>query len=85
MAEQFTRDQLNEILIDRIGIPEEDVKSGSGDTTFDDLGLDSLAFIEIQLEMDQRYGIEVSEDDAQQIQTLDDAIEYVNARLAGTT
>lgn len=85
MAEQFTRDQLNEILIDRIGIPEEDVKSGGGDTTFDDLGLDSLAFIEIQLEMDQRYGIEVSEDDAQQIHTLDDAIEYVNARLAGTT
>lgn len=78
---QFTFEDLKRILVDRVGLDEEDVKDDP-DMTFDDLGLDSLAFVEIQLAMEQDYGITVADEDADQIHTMGDAIEYTNRRLA---
>jgi acyl carrier protein len=77
---QFTFDDLKRILVDRVGLDEEDVKDDP-DMTFDDLGLDSLAFVEIQLAMEQDYGITVADEDADQIHTIGDAIDYTNRRL----
>jgi acyl carrier protein len=51
------------------------------DLTFEEVGLDSIAFLEIQIEMEQRYGFHVSEEEARQIRTLGDAVDYVNRRL----
>jgi acyl carrier protein len=79
----FTFDQLKDILVNRVGYAESDVGDDTG-RTFEELGLDSLAFLEIQAEMEQRYGFQTSEDDADKIHTLQDAIDYVNAQLQGT-
>jgi acyl carrier protein len=49
--------------------------------TFEDLGLDSLAFVEIQLAIQQDYGFTIPDEDASQITTIGDGIEYVNRRL----
>jgi acyl carrier protein len=78
---QFGFEDLRRILVDRVGLPEEDVKDDP-ELTFDELGLDSLAFVEIQLAMEQEYGFTVADEDAQQILTVGDAIDYVNRRLA---
>jgi acyl carrier protein len=78
---QFTFEDLKRILVDRVGLDEEDVKDDP-DMTFDDLGLDSLAFVEIQLAMEQDYGITVADEDADQIHTIGEAIDYTNRRLA---
>jgi acyl carrier protein len=78
---QFGFEDLKQILVDRVGLPEEDVKDNP-DLTFDELGLDSLAFVEIQLAMEQEYGFTVADEDAQEILTIGDAIDYVNRRLA---
>jgi acyl carrier protein len=78
---QFTFEDLKRILVDRVGLEEEDVKDDP-DMTFDDLGLDSLAFVEIQLAMEQDYGITVADEDADQIHTIGEAIDYTNSRLA---
>ena len=77
---QFTFEDLKRILVDRVGLDEEDVKDDP-DMTFDDLGLDSLAFVEIQLAMEQDYGITVADEDADQIHTIGEAIDYTNRRL----
>jgi acyl carrier protein len=77
---QFGFEDLRRILVDRVGLPEEDVKDDP-DLTFDELGLDSLAFVEIQLAMEQEYGFTVADEDAQEIHTVGDAIDYVNRRL----
>ncbi len=78
---QFGFEDLKRILVDRIGMPEADVKDDP-DTTFDELGLDSLAFVEIQLAMQQDYDITVEDEDAERILTIGQAIEFVNERLA---
>ena len=49
--------------------------------SFEQLGLDSLAFVEIQLAMQQEYGFTIPDEDAAQIMTIGEAIDYVNRRL----
>jgi acyl carrier protein len=78
---QFGFEDLKRILVDRVGMADEDVKDDP-DVTFDELGLDSLAFVEIQLAMEQEYGFTVEDEDAEQIHTIGEAIDYVNRRLA---
>lgn len=78
---EFTFEDVREILVNRIGVPEEKVVDDP-DLSFEDLGLDSLAFVEIQLAMQQEYGFTIPDEDAEQIGTVGEAIEYTNRRLA---
>lgn len=79
----FGFQDLKRILVDRVGLPEDSV-SEDPDTTFEDMGLDSLAFVEIQLAMQQEYGFTIEDEDAAEITTVGEAIDYVNRRLQGT-
>jgi acyl carrier protein len=82
MATQtFTFDDVKRILVDRVGMDEADIPDDP-EATFDSMGLDSLAFVEIQLAMQQEYGFTISDEDAERIQTVGEAIDYVNERLA---
>lgn len=77
----FTFDDLKRLLIERIGLSAEEV----GDDTsrkFDDMDLDSLAFEEIQLALENAYGFTISYEDAQTIVTLQDALDYTNRQIA---
>ena len=78
-AREFTFEDAKNILVNRIGVPEDTVNDPS--QSFEDLGLDSLAFVEIQLAMQQEYGITIADEDADRITTLGQAVEYVNSRL----
>ena len=79
--QQFTFDDLKRILVERVGLPEESVVNDP-EASFEDMGLDSLAFVEIQLAMQQDYGFEIPDEDASEITTVGQAIEYTNRRLA---
>lgn len=79
---QFTFEDLKGMLVNRIGMREEEVGEDTT-ATFEGLGLDSLAFLEIQLEVEQRYGFQVDDEDAARIKTLQDAIDYMNEKLGG--
>jgi acyl carrier protein len=80
-SRQVGLEDLKRILVDRVGLPEEDIPDDLT-TTFDELGLDSLAFMEISLAVEQEYGLQVDEEDAERILTLGEALDYVNSRLA---
>ena len=80
-AQTFTFADLKRILVDRVGMDEADVVDDP-DATFDSMGLDSLAFVEIQLAMQQEYGFTIADEDAERITTVGQAIEYVNEQLA---
>lgn len=75
---QFDFEDLKRILVDRVGLAESYVKDDP-DATFDEMGLDSLAFVEVQLAMER---ITVADEDAENIHTVREAIDYVNRRLA---
>jgi acyl carrier protein len=78
---EFTFEDIKEILVNRVGVPAENVVDDPG-LSFEDIGLDSLAFVEIQLAMQQEYGFTIPDEDAEQIGTIGEAIAYTNRRLA---
>jgi acyl carrier protein len=80
VAENFTFADLKDILVNRVGLSESEVVDDPS-TTFDALGLDSLAFVEIQLAVQQRYGFSIPDEDAHSITNFGDAIDYTNRRL----
>ena len=77
----FTFADLKRLLVERIGMSEEEVGDDPA-LAFDEMDLDSLAFEEIQLALENAYGFSISFEDAQTIRTMDDAIEYTNRRIA---
>jgi acyl carrier protein len=77
----FTLEDLQEMIVDRLGIPAEEVADYDLDAPFHDLGLDSLAVVEVQLAIEQRYDFKTDEADADQIETLRGALAYVNERI----
>jgi acyl carrier protein len=79
--QSFGFEDLKRILVDRVGLPEDVVKD-EPELTFEDMGLDSLALVEIQLAMEQEYGFSVADEDAERILNVGEAISYVNERLA---
>jgi acyl carrier protein len=79
-VQEFTFEDLKNILVNRVGLPEEQVVDDPS-ATFEDMGLDSLAFVEIQLAMQQDYGFTIPDEDAEQITTVGEAIDYTNRRM----
>jgi acyl carrier protein len=79
--QSFGFEDLKRILVDRVGLAEDVVKDDPS-ATFEDMGLDSLALVEIQLAMEQEYGFTIADEDAEKIMNVGDAISYVNSRLA---
>jgi len=80
LTEPFTFGDLKEILVQRVGIPRDQIVDDPG-VSFAALGLDSLALVEVQLAVQQRYGFSIPDEDAQRILTVSDAISYTNRRI----
>lgn len=77
--ERFTHDDIRHILVERIGFSEAEVPDDL-DTTFTELGMDSLAIVELQLTLQQDHGITIPDEDAHVMTTLREAIDYVNRK-----
>lgn len=77
---EFTFNDLKEILVNRIGVPESQVIDDPT-LSFEDMGLDSLALVELQLAVQQEYGFSIPDEDTHHITTIGQAIEYTNRRL----
>jgi acyl carrier protein len=79
-APVFTFNDLKDILIKRIRLPEAQIKNDPA-MSFEALGLDSLALVELQLAVQQRYGFTIPDEDVRKITTIGQAIDYTNRRL----
>jgi acyl carrier protein len=78
----FTIDDLMAVLVAKAGLPLPD-RTDDPDKTFADVGLDSLAFLQLQAELQDRYRFELPGDRPQSY-TFGEIVSDVNARL-GTT
>ncbi len=70
-------DKLKEVLIEVLGAKEEDIKAES--KFVDDLGADSLDLVELIMAFEDKFGIEISDEDAEKIITVKDALDYIDA------
>ena len=70
-------DKLKEILVDVLGVKIEDVKAES--KFVDDLGADSLDLVELIMSFEDKFGIEISDEEAEKIISVKDALDYINS------
>ena len=70
-------DKLKGILVDVLGTKEEDVKVES--KFVDDLGADSLDLVELIMAFEEKFGVEISDEDAEKMVTVKNALDYINA------
>jgi acyl carrier protein len=70
-------DKLKEILVDVLGVKSEDIKAES--KFIDDLGADSLDLVELIMALEDKFDIEISDEDAEKIITVKDALDYIEA------
>jgi len=71
-------DKLKEILVDVLGAKEEDIKAES--KFVDDLGADSLDLVELIMSFEDKFSIDISDEDAEKIITVKDALDYIDAK-----
>lgn len=71
-------DKIKKIIVEQLGIDEDKVTM---DASFiDDLGADSLDMVELIMAIEEEFEIEVPEEEAENIVTVSDAINYISAK-----
>ena len=71
-------EQVKKIIVDHLGIDESRVTSGS--KFIDDLGADSLDTVELVMAFEEKFDIEIPDDAAETIQTVQNAIDYIQSK-----
>ena len=80
MSEQEVLDKVIQLISERFSV---DVLKIIKDTTFqEDLGADSLDVVELVMELEDAFGIQISDEDAEQIVTIGDAVNYIVSQQA---
>lgn len=73
-------DKVKKIIVDQLNVKEEDIHP---DSTFSaDLGADSLDQTEMIMALEEEFDIEIADEDAQKIQKVQDAIDYIESKKA---
>jgi acyl carrier protein len=73
-----TEEAVREIIVDLLGAPAEKV---TREARFrEDLEADSLDLVELIMEFEQKFGAEISDADAQKIETVGQVVDYIDAR-----
>ena len=67
--------KVKEVIIDKLGI--EDSKIESKSSFVDDLGADSLDTVELIMQLEEEFGIEIPDEDAEKITTVQAAVDYI--------
>ncbi len=72
--------RVKEIIVEQLGANEGEVKPEA--KFVDDLGADSLDLVELVMALEEEYNMEISDEDAEKILTVGDAIEYIKAHAS---
>ncbi len=72
-------ERVKKIIIDQLGVSED---QATQDASFvDDLGADSLDTVELVMALEEEFGIEIPDEDAEKIKTVNDVVGYVSEHI----
>lgn len=71
------KDRVRKIVIEQLSVKEDEVNNKS--SFVDDLGADSLDTVELVMALEEEFGCEIPDEEAEKIQTVQQAIDYVEA------
>jgi len=69
--------KIRSIVVDQLGVEEEEVTM---ETSFEDLNADSLDVVELIMALEEEFGIEIPDEDAEKLTTVGAAVEYIKEK-----
>lgn len=77
MDEAKVFEQVKKVVVDQLGVSEAEVKREA--SFVDDLGADSLDTVELVMALEESFGLEIPDEEAEKIKTVGDTVNYVLA------
>ena len=73
-----TFDKVKDVIMDKLGVEDSKIKMEA--SFVDDLGADSLDTVELIMEFEEEFGIEIPDDDAEKMTTVGAAVDYIDKK-----
>ena len=70
-----TFDKVKEVIVDKLGVEEDKIETSS--SFVDDLGADSLDTVELIMQLEEEFGIEIPDENAEKMTTVQQAVDYI--------
>jgi acyl carrier protein len=74
-------EKVKNIIVEQLGVDADEVKAEA--SFVDDLGADSLDVVELVMALEEEFGLEISDEDAEKLRTVQQAIEYIQTNSKG--
>ncbi len=73
-------EQVKKIISEQLGVGIDEIRPAS--SFIDDLGADSLDIVELVMAMEEAFGTDIPDEDAEKIQTVKDAVDYIEQHVS---
>lgn len=75
-----TFDRVKHIVVEQLGVSADEVSPES--SFVDDLGADSLDVVELVMALEEEFGVEIPDEDAEKIATVGEAVKYIETHMS---
>ncbi len=79
MTDSTTLDKITEIIIDKLGVDKSKINSSA--RFIEDLGADSLDTVELIMQFEEEFDIEIPDEDAEKILSVEQALDYISKNI----
>jgi acyl carrier protein len=80
MTNEEIQSKVKQAIVDKLGVEESKVTTEA--SFINDLGADSLDTVELVMKFEEEFDIKIPDEDAEKIQTVGDAVSYIENKLA---
>ena len=75
---EVSQDKIRQIIADQLGVKKDEVTDGA--KFVDDLGADSLDTVELVMALEEEFGVEIPDEEAEKLITVGDALRYIEEK-----